>query len=195
MTVGVEPQTTTMGSNIIVVQPLVFPVRGFNGSGPASEIEEFLYEVRASWRTRRLLGGEEKNWFLCAHLGETVMAELQCRDCSRSSDPEATLALLKQIYGEKRNCAQLMRILLQTTQVPREAIRAYSNRVHAPYQALTSWQRELGLSVAEDCYLRDSFIENLQDSWVRRQVEEIVYREPAVTFLTIRDAAIRWAGV
>ena len=196
MTVDQEATGTTPAmTHVFVVEPRETPIKCFYGEEPVSVFQRFVEEIELAWRSRRYVGNnDEKAWLLWSHLGETVKVELHCHDHDNRQDPESTLALLKNIYGERRTCSQLMRLFNQVEQTPGETVRAYSHRLNDAYRALTSRQRDLGLSVTEHCYLRDSFVENLGNKPVGRILREKVFDNPAVSFLEIRDAAIRWTG-
>ena len=150
--------------------------------------------MRAIWKSRRDLGLEERRELLWSYLGEGVRAELWCHEADTQGDPENILALLHTIYGEKRSCAQLMGILHQVVQTPNEPVRTYSHRLQSAFRALIARQKELNVSETDASFLRDYFAENLYDPQVKRQIQELLFRDQQVTFLTLRDAAIRWAG-
>ena len=136
---------------------------------------------------------ETLNDFLWSHLADSVKMELHCHGLDRDNDSDQIIACLRNIYGERRSCAQLMTILCRIEQKPDETVRAYSYRLTAAFRALTARQKDLNVSVTDWGFLRDYFVDNLRDRQVKRQMEEKVIEKPQATFLAIRDAAIRWA--
>ena len=181
-------------AHIIIVPPRETHIRRFHGDGHASEVERFVEEVRAAWRARKDLSAEEKKDLLWQYLGEAVREELSCRGDDVEHDPEATVKLLQEVYGEKRSVSQLMALFQMVVQGPHETVRAYSHRLHRAFKTLTSRQTTLRVPLADSEFLRDQFVENLCQAPVRRQLQEIVFQDPRSNFLTLREAAIRWAG-
>ena len=142
-------------------------LRRFYGEGPASEFERFAEDTLQVWRSRRDLNKEEKKALLWSHLGEAVKTELFCHSHDNTKDPEATLDLLRDIYGEKRNCAELMKALHQIRQAPMETVRAYLHRLLTAFRALTNRKGELNSPLTDQVYLRDYFVDNLASSQIR----------------------------
>ena len=74
-----------------------------------------------------------------------------------------------------------------------ETVRAYSHRLLTAFRALTNRQGELNSPLTDQVFLRDYFVDNLASSQIRRQVRDKVFADPQITFLRLRDDAIRWA--
>ena len=180
-------------TNIMVVPSMEFHVRRFHGDGLTAEIEEFTAELFYVWKSSADFGIEERRRLLWSCLGEEVKLELLCHEHNSNMDPEETLALLKELYGEHRTCAQLMRVLDQVQQAPQESIRAYSHRLITAFRALTNRQQQLNSPVSDRVFLRDYFVENLYSPRVRRQAKNKVFDNPQIAFTELRDFAIRLA--
>ncbi|XP_059143836.1 uncharacterized protein LOC131931153 [Physella acuta] len=179
--------------NIIIVPPREVKIQRFHGDSHASLVERFIEEVQVAWRARKDLSAEERKDLLWEHLGESVKEELRCRGNDLEQDPEATLILLRDIYGEKRSIPQLMAQFQRVVQSPNETVRSYSHRLHQAFRLLTARQTNLHRAPVSPVFLRDQFVQNLNQPSVRRQLEEMVFCDQKASFIVLRDAAIRWA--
>jgi hypothetical protein len=181
-------------TNIIIVPPREVHIRRFHGDSHASEVDRFIEEVRAAWKVRKDLTADEQKDLLWQYLGEAVREELSCRGDDLNRDPEATIRLLREVYGEKRSVSQLMAQFQTVQQGPHESVRAYSHRLHRAFKTLVARQGTLQVPQTDTEFLRDQFLENLSQSSVRRQLQELVFHDPKTPFMALRDAAIRWSG-
>lgn len=181
-------------ATIIVVPQREVSIRRFHGDGHADEVERFIRDVSRAWKVRKDKSNEERQDFLWTHLGESVIAELKCHPKVVRDDPEETFKVLRAIYGEQRSVSQLTGAFQQIHQQRAESVRAYSHRLHEAFESLTARQAALKVSLTDDQILRDHFVENLQDPILRRYLGEELYKSPSITFLELRDAAIRWGG-
>ena len=130
---------------------------------------------------------------LWGKLGNSVIAELYCQGEDQNSDPVKVIALLRK-NGEKRSYIQLMGVLFQVRQLATETIRSYSHRLQLAFRALTARQKELQVSVTDSVFLRDYFVEHLSSTPIRREIQERVIADSNMSFLTLRDTAIRLSG-
>lgn len=180
--------------SIIIVPPREVLIRRFHGDGHAYEVDRFVEDVQAAWKARKDLTAEERKDLLWQYLGEAVREELSCRGDDLQHDPEATIRLLREIYGEKRSVSQLMAQFQMVIQGQQESVRAYSHRLHRAFKTLVSRQLTLQVPQTDVEFLRDQFVENLSQASVRRQLQERVFQDPKIPFMALRDAAIRWSG-
>ncbi|XP_059143569.1 uncharacterized protein LOC131930930 [Physella acuta] len=183
-----------VAQTISIVPPREILIRKFHGDSHGYEVERFIDEVQSLWRARRDVSVEERKDLLWQYLGEAVREELSCRGDDLQRDPEASIRLLREVYGEKRSVSQLMAQLQMVVQGQHESVRAYSHRLHRAFKALVARQGTLQVPQTNAEFLRDQFMEKLSQSSVRRQLQELVFRDPKIPFLAIRDAAIRWSG-
>ncbi|XP_059170447.1 uncharacterized protein LOC131951988 [Physella acuta] len=179
---------------IIIVPPREILIRKFHGDSHGYEVDRFIKEVQSLWKARGNLSVEERKDLLWQYLGEAVREELSCRGDDLQHDPEATLRLLREVYGEKRRVPQLMAQFQMVVQGQHESVRAYSHRLHRAFKTLVTRQSALQVPQTDAGFLRDQFVENLSQATVRRHLHELIFRDPKIPFLAIRDAAIRWSG-
>ncbi|RUS77159.1 hypothetical protein EGW08_015082 [Elysia chlorotica] len=95
-------------------------------------------------------------------------------------------------YGERRSVSCLLGAFHATRQRQGEGIRAFSHRLRDVFDALLGRQRDTGVEVMSGRLLRDHFADSLLDSILRRQLRERIANNADVSFLELREQAIRW---
>ena len=157
------------------------------------EAEEFVADIRRAWAR---YDGEDaalrKINLLLASISKSVTRELQAYVDITKDDPEECLEFILKEYGEKRSTAELIFDILQLKQRPGEDIRRFSIRVNDAGLRLRSRQR--ALKEAEVCptLVRDQLIDGVEDDLLRKFLKEQVRKEPASTFLQVRETALVW---
>ena len=177
---------------IIVMAPREVQINKFYGDGGARDTRRFEEEVKAAWRVQHCDTDQERRSLLWSHLGEEVRPELNCLLDGDTSDPQRLLRAIRKSYGERRSVASLLGVLQATRQRQGESSRAFSHRLREAFDTLQARQRETDATIDSSCLLRDYFSESLQDSILRRQLRERIATDPEVTFLELREQAIRW---
>ena len=187
------PQAKTpLASPAYVVMAPETPIRRFYGDGDASLASMFEEEVRRAWAARPHLSAAGRMDLLRVHLGPAVKAELMWH-AEVGEDPEAALATILRIYGERRTPAQLLQVLYQTVQLPGETVRRFSHRLQEAYNSLIGRQKMLGEAPYQIKLAQDHFISSLRDPVLVSTLNEKVHASPGLTFGEIREAAIRWS--
>ena len=157
------------------------------------EAEEFVADIRRAWAR---YDGEDaalrKINLLLASISKSVTRELQAYVDITKDDPEECLEFILKEFGEKRSTAELIFDILQLKQRPGEDIRRFSIRVNDAGLRLRSRQR--ALKEAEVCptLVRDQLIDGVEDDLLRKFLKEQVRKEPASTFLQVRETALVW---
>ena len=177
---------------IVVMAPREVPIGKLYGDGGARDTRRFLEEVKASWQAQGCRSEQERRGILWAHLGEEVRQEMNCVLDGDTSDPQRLVQAIKKSYGEWRSVSSLLGVFQGTQQKHGETILAFSHRLKSIFDSVQSRQRETEVVVASGQLLRDHFAENLHDSFLRRQLRDRIAMDPEVTFLGLREQAIRW---
>jgi len=95
--------------------------------------------------------------------------------------------------ASSRSSAFLINILRQTRQHQGETVRLFSHRIRAAFNALTSWQATLKVHVEDETTLREHFINAVNCQMLSLYLAEKIASNPALTFLDVREIAIRRA--
>lgn len=124
------------------------------------------------------------------HLEGEARNEIKYRSNAEKSDPAKIIAALREVYG----CAESY-IALQE---------AFFSRRHREGETLLEFSLVL-LSLFEkvksqspcevlngDLIVRDQFVECVSDNALRRELKQLIRRQPTVTLLEVRREAIRW---
>ena len=177
---------------IVVMAPREVPIGTLYGDGGARDTRRFLEEVKAAWQAQGCRSDQERRGILWAHLGEEVRQEMNCVLDGDTSDPQRLVQAIKKSYGERRSVSSLLGVFQGTQQKQGETTLAFSHRLRGIFDSVQSRQRETEVVVASGQLLRDHFAENLYDPFLRRQLRERIATDPEVTFLGLREQAIRW---
>ena len=177
---------------IVVMAPREVPIGRLYGDGGARDIRRFLEEVKAAWQAQGCRSDQERRGILWAHLGEEVRQEMNCVLDGDTSDPQRLVQAIKKSYGERRSVSALLGVFQGTQQKQGETTLAFSHRLRGIFDSVQSRQREPEVVVASGQLLRDHFAENLYDPFLRRQLQDRIAMDPEVTFLGLREQAIRW---
>ena len=114
-------------------------------------------------------------------------------DPATTQDPDALLSKILSVFGDNRDPTEILRQLLSLKQNPGESVRAYSHRLKRQFDMLVKRQRALEQQpVYTEVLLRDHFWRSVSDSVLSRVLETELHRTPTMSFLDVREAAIRW---
>lgn len=177
---------------IVVMAPRELHIAKFYGDGGAKDTDRFLEDVMAAWSSQRCGTNRERRAILWAHLGEEVRRELNCLLDGETEDPDRLLDSIRANYGEKRSVSKLLGVFQATRQRRSEGVKAFSHRLREAFDDLKTRQRETGATVVGPRILRDHFVESLTDHILRRQLRQVVAAEPGLSFLELREMAVRW---
>ncbi len=119
-------------------------------------------------------------------IGETVRAEVKCHDKTIQTDPDKVLDLIMETSGERRSGSQLLSGFVGLKQRMAESVMEYSHRMNRAFDAVKGKTPDIDARL-----LRNHFIEGLATPILRRDLKEEVYKDPQLTFLQVRNSAIR----
>jgi hypothetical protein len=169
----------------IVVLPRESHINKFYGDGDPVLTDRFYEEVKAAWASRNM-SPEERLRVLMSSIGETVRAEVKCHDKDLQTDPDKVLDLIMETFGERRSGSQLLSVFVGLKQRLAESVMEYSHRMNRAFDAVKAKTPNI-----DPRLLRDHFIEGLAAPMLRRDLKEEVYKDPQLTFLQVRNSAIR----
>jgi hypothetical protein len=169
----------------IVVLPRESHINKFYGDGDPALTNRFSEEVKAAWASRHM-SPEERLRLLMGSIGETVRAEVKCHDKTIQSDPDKVLDLIMETFGERRSGSQLLSGFVGLKQRMAESVMEYSHRMNRAFDSVKGKTPDIDVRL-----LRDHFIEGLATPILRRELKEEVHKDPQLTFLQVRNSAIR----
>lgn len=142
--------------------------------------------MRSSMRARYLAPGDQVN-FICDHLEGEAKDEIRYRPREDKEDPERILTILQDLYG----CSLL---LYRRTSFPGSSRRGILYRnTHALCCLMEKVVKSAPTAMPNsDFLLRDQFVEHVLDPALRRELKQIVRRNPRYTLLDVRGEAIQW---
>lgn len=159
--------------------------RGTHGIG----VDEWVEEVRASMRARHL-GPDDQACFIFDHLEGEARDEIKYRPRADREDPERVLAILKDLYGCPKSYVSLQEDFFSRRQLEGESLQEYSHSLYCLMERVVANAPNRIPNSA--ILLRDQFVENVNDSDLRRELKRLVRNSPELSLLDVRAEAIRW---
>ncbi|KAK0137755.1 hypothetical protein N1851_026032 [Merluccius polli] len=160
----------------------------FNGKIGIS-ITEWVEEIQACIRVRHL-STVDQAFFIFDHLEGEAKEEIKYRTSAERSDPAKLLAILKELYGCAKSYVTLQQAFFSRKQQEGETLLEFSLALMALMEQVKQCAPD-GLLNSE-VLLRDQFVEHVLDSALRRELKQLVRRQPTATLLEVRGEGMRW---
>lgn len=159
--------------------------RGRSGVG----LSEWLDEVQACMRARHLSVSDQA-FFLFDHLEGEAREEIKHRPSTERSDPAKIMSALKEMYGCYESYVALQEAFFSRRQQEGETLQEFSLALMS-LMASVKQSAPNGMPNSE-VLLRDQFVEHVLEGALRRELKQLVRRQPTATLLEVRGEAIRW---
>ena len=159
----------------------------------AVNLSDFENQIKAAWAARQNITEEDKLDLIWSNLAQPIRDELMCHPPQTIATAERVLVVLNSEYGDKRSISQLTCEFHGVTQRPNEDVRAFSHRLNKAFRDLVRKQVEQRVPRADDRMLRDQLISKLNNNLLRKTLRERTHQDEGITFLRIREEAIRWS--
>lgn len=159
-------------------------------SGRASpKLREWIEEAEACMRARHLTPADQA-FFLYDHLEGEARDELKYRPSTDRADPERIFSVLREVYGCTDSYVALQESFFSRRQQEGESLQEFSLAL----MSLMAKVKESapGIMPNAEALLRDQFVEHVLDGALRRELKQMVRRQPTATILEVRGEAIRW---
>lgn len=187
------PSIAPSSPSVPVAERLVFvprdrkcPVfRGNTGMG----LSEWIEEVQACMRARHLSRADQA-FFLFDHLEGEAREEIKYRSSTVRENPDSVFAILKELYGCAESYVSLQAAFFSRKQQEGETLQEFSLALMGLMEKVKQCA-PMDMPNA-DTLLRDQFVEHVSDSSLRRELKQLVRRQPNSTLLEVRAEAIRW---
>ena len=172
----------------LVFVPSVRKCPCFDGESGIS-IDEWIEEAQACMRAR-YLSTKDQAFFLIDHLEGQAKEEMRFRKLAEKDEPNKIIDILRGLYGCSQSYVALQEAFFCRKQHDGETLQEFSlalmglmNRVEqgAPSSMLNA-----------EVLLRDQFTEHVLDNSLRRELKQLVRRNPTITLLEVREEAMRW---
>ncbi|KAI7809627.1 hypothetical protein IRJ41_013215 [Triplophysa rosa] len=160
----------------------------FSGKSSLS-ITEWIEEARACIRARHLAVSDQA-FFLFDHLEGDAREEIRYRSDTDRGDPEKIFFALREVFGCSQSHVALQEAFFSRRQLEGEGLLEFSFALLALMEKVK--QRFPGAVLNAPVLLRDQFVEHVADNALRRELKQLVHRQPNSTLLEVRSEAIRW---
>lgn len=160
----------------------------FNGHMGIS-IEEWIEEVQACMQLRHL-SVADRAFFLFDHLEGEAREEIRHRSAVEKGDPDKILSALREVFGCSQSYVALQEAFFSRKQREGETLLEFSLALMSLLEGVKQ-QSPYIMSNSENL-LRDQFVEHVVDSSLRRELKQLVRRQPTSSLLEVRREAIRW---
>lgn len=152
-------------------------------------IEDWVEEIRATLRTRRL-SAVDQAYFIFDHLEGEAKDEIRYRTRAERENPDKILSILQDMYGCVRSYVSLQQCFFSRKQLEGESLHEFS---HALCCLMEKVERSAPRKIVDaPILLRDQFVEHVLDPSLRRELKKTVRQHPEHTLLDVRAEAIRW---
>lgn len=152
-------------------------------------IDEWVDEAQACMRAR-CLSLADQAFFLFDHLEGEAREEIRHRPDTDRGDPTRIIGALRELYGCSLSYVALQEAFFSRRQREGETLLEFSLSLMG-LQEKVKQQSSTAMPNAE-VLLRDQFVEFVLDPALRRELKQLVRRQPFCTFLDVRSEAIRW---
>lgn len=183
----------SMGASATLTERLVFIPRDrkcpiFDGKSGIG-VNEWIEEAKACIRTRHLSVADQA-FFLFDHLGGNAREEVRHRPVSERGDPERIFSILQELYGCSQSYVALQEAFFSRRQQEGETLLEFSLALMGLLEKVR--QKSPTAMPNAEILLRDQFVEYVCDASLRRELKQLVRRQPYSTLLEVRGEAIRW---
>lgn len=141
--------------------------------------------MRSGW-----LSQSDRAFFLFDYLEGEAREELKYRSSAERKDPDRVLAILQELYGCAESYVALQEAFFSRKQQEGETLQEFSLTLMGLMEKVKQ-RAPTGVPNAE-ALLRDQFVEHVLDSSLRRELKQLVRRQPNHTLLGVRAEAIQW---
>ncbi|XP_050959763.1 uncharacterized protein LOC127161158, partial [Labeo rohita] len=152
-------------------------------------IDEWVEEAQACMRLRRL-STVDQAFFLVDHLEGEAREEIRYRSVNEREDPKQIIRVLRELYGCTKSYVALQESFFSRRQQEGETLVEFSLALMSLLEKVKN-QSPHGIPNGE-ILLRDQFVEYVNDCALRRELKQLVRRQPTVTLFDVRSEALRW---
>lgn len=182
-----------LSANVPVTERFVFIPRDrkcpiFDGR-PGVNLNEWIDEAKACIRIRHLSVADQA-FFLFDHLAGEAREEIRHRSALERGDPEKIYSILRELYGCSQSYVALQEAFFSRRQQEGETLLEFSLALMGLLEKVK--EKSPTVMPNTDILLRDQFVEYVCDPSLRRELKQLVRRQPISTFLEVRSEAIRW---
>lgn len=160
----------------------------FNGKSGLS-IDEWVEEAQACMRVRYMSNADQA-FFLFDHLEGEAREEIRYRPDLERGDPDRIIKALRDLYGCSQSYVALQEAFFSRKQQEGETLLEFSLALMGLLERVKN--RSPHVIPNAEILLRDQFVEHVADNALRRELKQLVRRQPTATVLDVRSEAIRW---
>lgn len=153
------------------------------------KVNEWIEEVEACMRARHLSVNDQA-FFLFDHLEGEAREEIKYRPSTDRNDPKKIKSILRELYGCSQSYVALQEAFFSRKQQDGETLLEFSLALMSLMDRVKHRAPD-GL-VNVEVLLRDQFSEHVIDGALRRELKQLIRRQPTMTMLELRAEAIRW---
>lgn len=162
-------------------------IEKFSGKSDDQTVYDFIDDVTRVLDTRPT-SAEEKGDFLISHLEGPAREEIKYRHPAAKKTPKQILDILRETFGERATPSELTADFYGTKQEDGQSLQEFC---HVLMKKLDRIVKVDNSFVTEpEKMLRNQFAENVNDTWLRRELKKLVRAKSAIPFTELREEAI-----
>lgn len=163
-------------------------LRRYGGGRDDKVLEDWISDAHRAVEAQEWTNQEAVE-FLYNSLEGAARDEVRLRPADDWKDPDLFFQVLRDVFGEKLSKTQQLQRFFARKQRERESIQDFALSLMSMAEHLAR-THESALD-NKDQNLRDTFVENLRDLMLRRDLKRYVREHPAATFQAVRQEAQR----
>ena len=185
-----KPAAPPAVSHVVVPRERKIPTFTGSESDSWNNVEDFIEEVEGIFRARDMSVDVAVD-FVLSHLQNPARDELKLRQKTARNTAPKIFTILREAFGEKRSLPQLLKAFYDRYQQPGENILEFSHALRKHFQRVVT--KCPSAADDSDTTLRDTFVDNLRDPLLRKELKRMIRSSSSVTFLDVREEALRWS--
>ncbi|XP_076089041.1 uncharacterized protein LOC143059432 [Mytilus galloprovincialis] len=154
------------------------------------QVEDWIEDVNTVLHAREM-SRQERADFIYLQLEGSAKDEVKYRSHLVRQSPDQILEILQDAFGVKDNITKLQKNFLDCVQKPNESLREYSYVLMDLMSKITN--KDSTWMPNKEKTLCDQFSQNVQDSFLRKHLKQIVRAQSHIPFLDLREEAIMWS--
>ncbi|CAG2202064.1 unnamed protein product [Mytilus edulis] len=154
------------------------------------QVEDWIEDVNTVLHAREM-SRQERADFIYLQLEGSAKDEVKYRSHLVRQSPDQILEILQDAFGVKDNITKLQKNFLDRVQKPNESLREYSYVLMDLMSKITN--KDSTWMPNKEKTLCDQFSQNVQDSYLRKHLKQIVRAQSHIPFLDLREEAIMWS--
>lgn len=168
-------------------------LRGPKQKSEDPDVEEWVADMENVISSRPMKPKEATEYILDHLVGE-AKAEIRHRPTSVREDPKEMLAVIQEVFGDKRALSNRYEDFYRRQQSAQESLLDYSIALLKAWGRIEQDAKPEMKAGNKDQLLKDRLTEGVRDEPLKRELRRLNMELPDLTFWQFRERALKWLG-